>query len=168
MKSKTPGFIVLFSFVFISSFCQEKLSITAGFGFPELLNAGIRLNGKQTQFGLTYGSIPIRNETTQSFCADLYVHFGGASKLSSRKPWFIKFGLNHFRSETFYLIENYTYFNPGIGREMNISKRFGIEIHAGTAIQLFERIVDKQPTGWNINISIPVLPSFGVATFYKF
>lgn len=84
------------------------------------------------------------------------------------KPWLIKFGLNHFRSETFYLIENYTYFNPGIGREMNISKRFGIEIHAGTAIQLFERIVDKQPTGWNINISIPVLPSFGVATFYKF
>jgi hypothetical protein len=167
MNLKTSCFIILFLAAFLTSFSQNKLSITAGFGFPELLNAGLRLNGKQTQFGLTYGTIPIKDETTRSFSANLYVHFGGTSKLSSRKPWFMQFGLNHFRNESFYLIENYTYFNTAIGREMNISKRFGIEFHAGTVIQLHETIIDKQPTGWDLHISIPVLPSFGFVTFYK-
>ncbi|HEY0771717.1 MAG TPA: hypothetical protein VGD31_15430, partial [Sphingobacteriaceae bacterium] len=123
MNAKKHLLIFFFCISAIEVYCQEKLAISAGFGFPELINAGIRLNGEQVQFGLTYGTIPIKNETTQLYAADLYFHFGGAAKLSPRKPWFMKLSLNHFRSESEYLIENYTYFNPGIGREMNISKK---------------------------------------------
>jgi hypothetical protein len=164
---KTLTLIVLLSSTYLASFGQEKISIVAGIGFPELVNAGIRLNGKQTQFGLTYGILPNKDDATQSFSADVFLHVGGISKLSSMKPWFIKFGLNHFRSESDYLIEDYTYFNIGAGREMNISKRFGIEFHAGAVIQLFDHIVEKQNYGLNMDISYPVLPSFGLSTFYK-
>lgn len=167
MKHTAPLLITLFCLVTYPVLSQEKIGISAGFGFPELLNAGIRLHGKQSQFGLTYGSLPIKDESTHSFAADVYFHFGGTAKLSPRKPWFVRFSLNHFRNESIYLIEQYTYFTPAMGREMNISKRVGFQIHAGTAIQLYEHIVDKQPSGWDLHISIPILPSFGVATFYK-
>lgn len=166
MKIKLSA-IALFLFVSTALVAQEKISIAVGAGFPELVNAGIRVHGKQTQFGVNYGIFPSKTSPAKAFSADLYVHFGGEAKLTPRKPWFLKFSLSHFRSESVYLIENYGYFTPAIGREMNITKKFGVEIHAGTSFQLYERVIDKQVTGWDLNISIPVLPAFGFAAFYK-
>jgi hypothetical protein len=166
MKAKL-SMLALSFFLAHVALAQEKIAIAVGAGFPELLNAGIRVNGKQTQFGVTFGIFPSKTSPARALSADLYVHFGGLAKLTPRKPWFLKFSLSHFHSESTYLIENYGYFNPGVGREMNISKKFGVEVHAGTAIQVYEDVVNKQVSGWDMHITIPVLPSFGVAAFYK-
>ena len=151
----------------IVSFGQEKLSVAAGFGFPELLNAGVRINGQQTQFGLSAGTWPAKDSKTFSISGDFYFHFGGHSKLTQRKPWFGKTGLNYFKSESEFIIERYTYFNVSIGREFNISEKFGLQISGGTVFELDSEITFKYPSGWDIAVTLPVLPSLTITTFYK-
>lgn len=62
---------------------QGKISFTAGFGFPELLNVGIRYQPEQVQTGLYLGSLPRKSddEAIRSMSADVRFHFGGSSAL---------------------------------------------------------------------------------------
>jgi hypothetical protein len=168
MKSRILFFTLALSLNCISpTFCQEKISIAAGFGFPELLNLGVRINGLQNQFAFSVGTFPKKEESTFSISGDFYFHFGGHAKLVERRPWFGKIGLNYFRAESIYLTEKYTYLNLGVGREFNLSKKLGIQFSAGTVFQLDEEITFNQPNIWDDNISTPVLPGLSFATFYK-
>lgn len=159
----------IFSFLYGNQvFGQEKINLSVGMGFPELLNVGVRYQLEQEQIGIGFGSVPLKDESLISVSGDVYYHFGGLSELSSRHPWYGRIGLNYLRDETTTLVDKYLYLNLRIGREINISKKIGIEIDAGAIFQLFNNeIKKKSSSGWNLDLEFPVLPSFGIGLFYN-
>jgi hypothetical protein len=152
--------LILFSSVF--SFCnnqifgQEKINISLGIGFPEAINIGLRHQLNQTQFGVSVGSFPAEDESIFSISGDVFYHFGGFSGFSTRRPWYIRTGLNYFRDEKISLFE-YSYLNLRVGRDFNISKKIGIEFDWGIGLRLMDT------SGWDI----PVMPSFGLGLFCR-
>lgn len=162
MKKKVNHICSLILISIISFCCtnqlfgQEKINISAGIGFPEAINVGIRYQLSQTQLGISIGSFPAKDESIISISGDIYYHFGGLSELSSRRPWYARIGLNYFRDEKISIWE-YSYFNLRVGRDFNISKKFGIELDSGIGLRLMDT------SDWDI----PVIPSFGLGLFYR-
>jgi hypothetical protein len=147
---------------------QEKLNISIGMGLPELLNVGVRYQLEQAQIGISFGSMPVKDESLISVSGDVYYHFGGLSELSNRRPWYGRIGLNYFREETKTFVDKNIYLNLRIGRDINFSKKIGIDIDAGAFFQLFHDRINKEPSsGWNFDLEIPVLPSLGIGLFYR-
>lgn len=169
------NFILLFSILY---FCcgnllygQEKVNISAGWGYPELLNVGARYQLEQVQIGVSVGSMPEKDDKVISFSSDLFLHFGGFSNLSSRRPWYIRMVLNHTRKENEYMYQRALYLSPRIGREINISKRMGIQLDIGAFFFLFDKTEAKgTPYGGGAIIDfdgLPFLPAFGTGLFYR-
>ena len=145
---------------------QEKLNITAGIGTPELLNVGLRLQLDQTQIGLSVGSLPLNDESIISFSGDVYYHFAGSSILSERKPWYARTGLTYLRHETNTFIDKYVYLNIRMGRDFHISEKFGVNMDVGISFELYNDRTQIEPSnGWRFDF--PVLPSLGIAFFYR-
>jgi len=161
--------------IFIFSFggflkAQNEFNATLGAGIPEMINLGLRYQFGQTQIGLSYGMF---SSTTTALSGDAYYHFGGSSRFVSRRPWYGRVGFTYVREETTSAIDKYVYLGTRIGREFNISKRFGINVDIGAIYQLSYEEIRKEPenTGWfSINWSEPstVLPAIGIAFFYRF
>ncbi len=166
-----PSFFILTAMLLICGHPlsgQQKLSISAGFGFPDLLNVSARYHHDQSQFGLIIGSMPLSDESILSAGADARYHFGGTSSWTDMHPWYGRIGLNYLRDETPSLIGKDVYLNTRIGREFNISKRFGIDLDLGTMFQLYHYKTRKKPSnGWDLDIHFPVLPSLGAGMFYR-
>jgi len=77
-----------------------------------------------------------------------------------------RFGLLYHRYESEILISNGLYINPRIGRNFNISNKFGIEIDIGAFFLCREKTIYKKHTsGWRV--SFPVYPSLGIGLFYR-
>ncbi|TVQ19231.1 MAG: hypothetical protein EA361_00940 [Bacteroidetes bacterium] len=145
---------------------QEKFNISAGIGSPELLNVGLRLQHNQTQFGLTIGSLPLKDENIISFSGDVYYHFAGSSALSDRKPWYARTGLGYLRHETNTFIDKYVYLNLRMGRDFHISEKFGVNMDVGVSFELHNDKTQKEPSN-GLRLEFPVLPSLGIAIFYR-
>lgn len=150
-------------------FAQEKINISAGIGLPELLNIGVRYQLDQAQIGLKVGSLPGNNDKLFSLSGDIYYHFGGLSDLSIRRPWYSKIGLNFFRDETEYTIFKYLYLDCRIGKDINLSKKMGINLDAGLGVQLIlDKVKKKESYSWfNLDLSFPVIPTLGLCLFYR-
>lgn len=148
---------------------HDKVNVVIGSGYPELINIGLRFQLKQTQLGFSVGSWPSdHDEKFLSVSGDLFFHFAGVSTLSERRPWYGRIGLNYAREENEYAIDKYVFFNTRMGRDFNISKRLGIAIDFGVLIELSHTETRKQPSsGWDLSFELPVLPSFGLALFYR-
>jgi len=176
MKNKMQllTYILLFiTFLFSCNyrvFGQEDVNISTGFGFPELINIGVRYQSNQTQIGLSIGAMPLgSNENIISISGDIYYHFGGFSELSNRRPWYGRIGLNYLRDENENIIDKYFFLNTRLGRDFNISKKIGIEIDVGAIFRLSNKEIRKKPSsGWNIDTKPPVVfPSLGIGLFYR-
>lgn len=178
MRSKRfPG--LLFLATVLSSLCsipsavgQEKLNLSVGLGHPELLNAGVRLQMEQSQFGLSLGALPGSDADYFAVGADYYYHFGGFSELSERKPWFGKAGLNYKTVKDEWEDNNYLYLVTRLGRDFNLSRKFGIAVEAGItyAINKNEKeIKPRESSGFFDGSGSPsdLLPSLGVNLFYR-
>ncbi len=160
-------FLTLFIFCYDNQvFAQEKVKLSVGIGAPELLNISVRIPIKQTQIGFSFGSWPQKNKCILSFSGDFYMHFAGVSKYSDRRPWYSRAGLNYIRSETSTYIEKFVYFNFRIGREINISKKMGVELDIGVPFQLFFNHIEKTDIVI-IDNAYGIFPSFGLAVFYR-
>ncbi len=148
---------------------QSGLNFTLGAGLPELLHAGLRYQTGDVQLGLSYGFVPVSDESVMAISGDVFYHFGGTSAYSERPPWYARVGLVYLRDETERVIDKYTYLNLRAGRDMNLSPRLGTAIGLGIIIELAYEEVRKQPSGgwFNIDIEAPVLPSLGIALFYR-
>jgi len=151
-----------------SVFGQEKVSITTGIGVPELWNVGICYLNKQTQTGVSVGFFPGgRDEKIISFSGNFYYHFGGTSKWTDRHPWYGRVGIDYTKDKNKSAAYQDVFLHVRIGRDFNISKKFGIEIDAGTMFHLYhKKEVLNNAGGW-MDIKSPVLPAFGITFFYK-
>jgi hypothetical protein len=149
-------------------FAQEKINLSAGTCLPELFNIGARYQLKQTQIGLSVGSLPLKDEQVISVSGDLYYHFAGISELSERRLWYGRLGLIYLHNETKSLIGKYLCLNTRIGKDFNITKKVGFEIDAGVIFLLTSKETRKEPAnGWSLNLKFPVLPSIGLGFFYR-
>jgi hypothetical protein len=134
-KIKLSYCILLIDILFFTSSRQVSgqgnLKISAGIGFPELANIGIKYKVfDQTQIGLCIGYGTVFEVRLRSFSGDLYYHFGGLSKYSDLRLWYGRIGLNYFVNRD-YRKENYLISYLRIGRDFNLFKNFGINLDAG-------------------------------------
>jgi hypothetical protein len=142
---------------------QEKISISAGVGFSETLNIGMRYQLNQSQIGLSIGTWPPSGDwlfdwkSLVSLSGDFYYHFGGKSEYSDLSPWYVRIGLDYFRigweSGTEHNLESHL----RLGRDLYLSENSGISLDAGLAAFL------KNETGFR-----QLLPALGICLFFKF
>lgn len=154
---KTLSCILLIIIFLISSgvntFGQEKVNISAGFGVPEFFNIGVRYQLEQKQIGLSIGTV----EGVFSVSSDFYIHSAGFSKLSKRRPWYGRIGLNYRRQSRGEEILNQFFLPLRVGYEINISSKIGIELDLGVVFLLNEEA----------RFYGPVMPGFGINAFYR-
>ena len=147
---------------------QEKVNLSIGAGIPEWLNIGIRYQLEQTQIGMSIGTLPLNsNQSIFSISSDLFYHFGGHSKLSARRPWHGRVGLNYFRNETEFLIKKSTSIYARLGRDFNISKKIGVAADAGLGFKLLHNEIEKKPQDCWVNFEYNVIPSISISVFYR-
>lgn len=141
-------FLCLLSLISIGNHCfaQEKINLKAGFGIPDLLNVGARYQVNQFQFGFYIGGYPIDGAKTITFSSDASYHFAGQSKHSERRPWFVRSGITYLRDESENYFTNELYYNLRIGREFNLSKKFGLELDFESAFLLYHEKTRKEPS----------------------
>lgn len=145
---------------------QTEVSITTGIGLPELMCGGVRFHLKQTAVEITVGSFPVSNGGL-SVTGNVCYHFGQPSRYSGIGRWYGKCGLAYLTSKSERVNEKFMYLNTQMGREINISKRFGIDIDAGAAFELYHKKVVLSG-GWGVlDFNFPVIPSLGICLYYR-
>ncbi len=174
MKKAFLGFL-LGCLVFFSSeeMNSQDVNVSAGIGLPELLNLGLRLQFEQTQVGIAVGTASWYEENEFSISGDFYYHFGGTSEFTTLRPWFVKTGLTYLQAEDEWDRETLLILVPRLGREFNISTKFGVALEAGFMVLLMDekKVLKERPDSfWNfeLDFSGDVLPSAGLNLFYRF
>ena len=154
-------FYILLTITLLSTYCgqisgQEKIHLSGGFGFPDLVNIGTRYQLKQDsmQLGISIGI----GQGIQALSADVFNHFGGYSKLSTRRPWYLKGGVNiihehHEESSAWALL-----FNLRSGRDINLTRKAGLNLEAGLGFSPIQGILMEETK---------IFPSFGIYFFYR-
>lgn len=162
-------FLMMCSFLVHS---QNKLDVTFGFGFPELLHLGCRAQtSAQSQLGITYGQLADEGSLNYSVSADVYLHFGKQGKHATRKLWYYRAGIN-MNSESEKVNQDvYWYFDNRMGKDFYFSRRLGATVDLGLAILLTHNVKNEQPTGGFFSggeFELPLLPAFTTNLFYRF
>ena len=173
MRTIQKTLLIAFLFILLSGFSgsvfgENHIDIFLGAGVPEFINIGMRYQAAQMQLGLSYGFLPLEDETCTSITGDISFHFAGTSTITTRRPWYTKFGISYVRNKQDDETSSYLYSNFRIGREFFISKHFGIGADMGVSIELSKEIKAEQGTsGWfDLDFDLPILPCFGVNIFY--
>ncbi|MBN2016702.1 MAG: hypothetical protein JW794_00990 [Candidatus Cloacimonetes bacterium] len=151
-----------------SVFSDNHIDFFIGMGFPEFINIGMRYHASQMQFGLSYGFLPLDDEPCTSITGDIYFHFAGKPKHTSRKPWYSKFGLSYVKDKQVSGTSSYIYSNFRIGREFFISKKIGVGADVGFGIELSKEITETQETSswFNFDLDFPIMPCISINIFY--
>ncbi len=147
---------------------QSNLGITAGFGFPDFINAGVMYQIGQAQVGVAAGFMPVEGESVTSASFNITVHLAGYSSLTEIKPWYGRLGLSYMQDKKKDVFnDKFVFIDFRGGRELNISENFGVSIDAGLMFKVYSdveetdlsRLIDKLITGF---------PSAGIRFFYLF
>ena len=173
MKTQFANFLLfrllLFFAFFLSSLhlqAQEKITMTFGAGVPEMINFGLQYQVRNTRIGLSAGYLKL-DYADRYFAgnADYYFHFGGQSKKASRKPWYLRTGIQYLRNE-FFGVYNYWLTNFRVGREFHFNKDFGFFVEPGFALQIY--FYDNDPGSAELLPEPIVAPGLGFGLFYQF
>lgn len=168
----------LFCFVLIVSVCtfvnitclsgQGGVNITAGFGFPEVINAGLRYELGQSQVGVAAGFLPAKDEKVTFVAFSFWHHFIGSSALSERKPWYGRLGMDYVQDKMEGTPgDKLVFLDLRGGREFNISENFGISVDAGIIYKIYADAGDSD-LGQFLYDFMWALPCGGIRVFYKF
>jgi hypothetical protein len=182
MRNKVVSVCSLLIIVYLTSsggkiFGQDRVLITAGAGFPEMINFGIKYRLDQSQLGGSIAWLPgkpdawIMNwDNLFSISGDYYYHFGGTSEFSDLRPWYGRFGLNYLimvdmDSELDKTLKSYL----RTGRDFYFNEYSGISIDAGIGLH-FEISEEGSSSSPEITKTLWVapLPVFGICLFYQF
>lgn len=168
-----PFFVsLLLTICVLSSHAQGKFSLAAGLGLPELANVAIRYEIKQSQLGLSLGAAPWAEEKSLAFSGDWYLHFGGSSQVSDRKPWYFRATFTYYKEESDFYLTKSNFLTGRIGKDVNFTKQVGLTWDAGLLFRISENSVKKQPSGGffgtdGIDVLGPVVPSVSLGLFVK-
>lgn len=166
---------ILLTINFLFSHCtqisgQEKINLSLGLGFPELLNVGIRYQLEQKQLGIGIGYMPVMSvgfETTDnkmiSVSSDFYYHFGGFSEFSKRRPWYLRSGIIYCNAAGG---NDLLWLNLRSGRDINLSMKYGLSIDAGIILELFNEERRSDPQLYS-DLPSYLLPGIGLCIFYR-
>ena len=149
-------FLSLLSFVYVKQTQgQERINIYGGYGVTEMLTIGTRLQINQVQLGIGLGGPGVNTGLTHS--GDVFYHFGGHSELSIRRPWYLKGGLTKHTNLHSLII------NLRLGRDINLSKKVGLNIEAGLLIGK-EFLNESVPYG---HFESGLMLGFGIFFYYR-
>lgn len=152
-KNKPIALIILGILIMNQLHGQTGMSLYSGFGFPETLTFGARLDIKQFQAGIggLYGILSFN-----MFTADISWHFAGSSRHTLIRPWYIKGGIARLNTVP------YTATNLRVGREINIFSHAGLNFEVGILVgQKFLRDVTLDANEGSI------YPSIGLHLFFR-
>jgi len=143
MKSPSKqGLLLLILVTSINLSAQEKVRISVGYGFPELLSLGLSYQLPQAQLEVSAG---ILSEFSQ-LSGEVICHFAGHSGYTDRKPWYFKTGLMKFREKLECRMTTITMLPLRVGKDLNLSRKMGFTIDFGVACKLNEK-VEQRSTG---------------------
>ena len=148
---------------------QGKFLIAGGFGVPEMSNAGIRYQQGQVQIGASYGWFRILGNQIQTATIAGQLHFAGTSELSPQKPWFSRVGVCFLNEDSQEEEELHTLLNLQLGRDLNLSYNWGVEVYLGYTIQVASNKQVKDSSYWGItaNMGKATFPSLGFSFYYR-
>jgi hypothetical protein len=153
---------------------QGRFGITAGIGFPEAINLGVRYQIEQMQVGVGFGIDPLYNVSYTSISGDVYYHFGRESEISYLKKWYGRVVVMHLRDESASYIDKYVFLTTRIGKACSLSERFVIDLDIGVGFQLHSSFIEKPYTpppsnGWDFSLDVldEIWPGIGVTFLYR-
>ncbi len=175
LQKKISVFGCIFSLILLlqtqKAHAQVRPSLSIGFGLPELVCIGVNFPFEQVQFGVSYGMLRWSAEDfpMTSLSGDIRYYFAEKSQFTERNAWYCRLALSVFRTENNKYINEYTYLSPKIGREINFSKRFGVELDLGAAFEVQHNQIRKTPPslfefGF---LEFPVLPAASACLIYR-
>ena len=147
-------------------FGQKNVNISIGIGNPEFINTSVRYQfPERVQVGLGFGFFPVKEGSSTCYSGITYFHFGKLPQLSSLRPWYLRISLDYWRDKGVKgngdsYNDKYLYGDLRIGRVLNISYRFGIEVDAGIIFDLIEQPSEEM-------FDMGVLPGFGIRLTYR-
>ncbi|GAB2766125.1 hypothetical protein [Salinimicrobium soli] len=173
MKNLFFGTLLLLAFFFPAKSGAQDFNVTAGMGLPELINVGLRVQFGQKQLGVAVGTYPGTSEDNFALSGDFYYHFGGSSEYTSLRPWFLKTGVTYLLAENEWERQTSFLLVPRVGREFNISPKFGIAVEGGLLVILSDKETvkkEREPSFFDFDLDFTgfILPAAGVNFFYRF
>lgn len=161
--------VTVLTFVNITGlYGQGGVNITAGFGFPETINVGLRYEKGQSQIGVAGGFLPATDERITNVSITFWHHFIGSSGFTERRPWFGRLGVDYISDKMEGSpADKLVFLDLRGGREFNISSNFGISLDAGIAYKLYAEAGDSELGQFIFDLAW-ALPAGGISIFYKF
>jgi len=162
------GVFLLFAHLLMGQEKQRNTTVTAGVGFPELLNLGINYQVDRSHVGCTFGISPIIDDVHKKLYAVsgyYYYHFGNSAKIPYYRPWHVRTGLTFAWGETTNVKYQNLFFDTRFGRRFQINPRMGVDLNLGAAFLISEKENYENPPFLDLNWWL--FPAIGLSLHYK-
>lgn len=122
-----------------SAVAQDKdVDLVAGIGFPEMLHIGFNAGiSPRSDLGFNAGAKTSGFETVQ-VTIEHKLNVASSEKFEATPTWYFGERLTFFHHDNSTRVWRVLYLTPAIGRHMNISDRFGLNLDLGISIILWE------------------------------
>jgi hypothetical protein len=132
--------LIIFLSAIHSALAQDKdLDLVVGIGFPEMVHIGFNAAiSPKSALGFNAGANPSGFEAVQVTIEHLF-NVASSKKFEARPTWYFGQRLTFFHEDNSTRVWRLLYLTPAIGRHMNISDRFGLNLDLGIFIILWEK-----------------------------
>ncbi|MEP0985133.1 hypothetical protein [Ekhidna sp.] len=145
----------------------QDFEISAGIGFPDVPNVGLKILNETVSFGFAYGFVP--NNDIRTINLDLGFFYGKQAKNAEARKSVFRTVFTHYREETERRIFNHSYLTFRVGWNYFFTSQFGLNLEGGISVEVGENIISKDgtvPTNFNF-VYDNVFPSLSIRFFYR-
>jgi hypothetical protein len=136
---------------------QDKLILSAGAGFAELYNVGLKYPYRKILIGVNAGILPAKDGSLISVSGEAYYHFKSIYRSLDKGPWYLRSGLGYLKDKSEASPNSFILIRARAGRDFNISQRIGISADMGLDFLLVKPKTE----------SLGALPGFGIGLLYR-
>jgi hypothetical protein len=131
---------IIFLIAIHSALAQDKdFDLVAGIGFPEMLHIGFNADiSPKSALGFNAGANTSGFEAVQVTIEHKF-NFASSKKFEASPTWYFGQRLAFFHEDNSTRVWRILYLTPVIGRHVNISDRFGLNLDLGIFIILWEK-----------------------------
>lgn len=132
--------LIIFLSAIYSALAQHKdLDLVAGIGFPEMLHIGFNAGiSPRSDLGFNAGARVSGFEAVQVTIEHKF-NVASSKKFEASPTWYFGQRLTFFHVDNSTRVWRVLYLTPVIGRHVNISDRFGLNLDLGIYIILWEK-----------------------------